>query len=56
MRIPFYLTLVVLGIAAVLITGCESARYVGPGGQSAMIPLIDRDKPAGTEQAAFALG
>ena len=56
MRVPFYSTLVVLGIAAVLISGCESARYVSPGGQSTMIPSVDLNKPAGTEQAAFALG
>ena len=56
MKVPFHLILVVLGIAAVLVSGCDSDRYVGPGGQNTMIPPIDLNKPANTEQASFALG
>ena len=56
MKVPFHLLLAVLGIAAVLISGCDSTRYVSPGGQSNMIPPIDLSKPASTERAAFALG
>ena len=56
MRVTFPLTLAILGMAVVLITGCESTQYMGPGGESVMIPPIDLNKPADTEQATFALG
>jgi hypothetical protein len=45
-----------LGALAIIITGCNIGGLASPGGDHVMMPLIDRQRPAETEKAAFALG
>ncbi len=61
-RVIFYLPIVILGIAAVLMAGCTSQHNPTPNLEindntlKSMVPSIDTSMPTKAETATFALG